>query len=206
MKRIELILPMLLFTAAVMGGCETQKAASTDVVRVKDTSEASDMSEKPEPTPTKEPEENVVETTKEEAAVEESQPEIEEEIAEVVEEVAVEQAEEPVYVDVETVEEMPTPTDEFAQGGSTLLGTYTVTWYVPTEYGGNIGALGVPLTDGYSVAMPDYSLLGHTILIEGYGYYCVQDVSPSGIVDIFVNDLSEIPSYGMDTANVYLID
>lgn len=205
MKKIKLILPMTLFAAALAGGCESQESSSVDASK----SDASSVSEEAELEVTKEPVKDVVKTTKEESVVDEPKSEVVEEVVETVEpeaEVAVEQVEETVYVDVETAEEMPTPADELAQNTSTLLGTYTVTWYVPTEYGGNIGAMGVPLTDGYSVAMPDYALLGHTILIEGYGYYCVQDVSPSGIVDIFVNDLSEIPSYGMDTANVYLID
>ncbi len=107
----------------------------------------------------------------------------------------------------EPQEEMPTPADEFAYSGQQHLGAYTITWYAREEFGYDApGASGLGCTPGYTCAVPEYWMLGHTVLIEGYGYRLATDISPDGIVDIYVASLSEIPSYGMDYANVYLVD
>lgn len=106
---------------------------------------------------------------------------------------------------VEVVEEMPTPADEFAYYDQTYLGTYTITWYSREAVGYDAeGASGNGLVPYYSCAMPDYGLLNCTVLVEGYGYFHVDDVS-DGPCDLYVMYNSEIPSYGMDTANVYVV-
>lgn len=143
------------------------------------------------------------------------EPVMEEPIAEEVIEVVVEEIpqEEPEEVVLESepeysedyyVEELPPPAETFEQSGQ-YLGTYTVTWYSREEVGYDAsGASGDGLTPYYSCAMPDYSLLGCTILVEGYGIYHVDDVS-NGVCDLYVMYNSEIPSYGVDTADVYIV-
>ena len=106
----------------------------------------------------------------------------------------------------EPQEELPPPADSFEETDQTYLGTYTVTWYSAEECGNSLGALGVGLTAGYSCAMPESWMLGHTVLIEGHGMYRVEDISPDGIADIFVWSNSDIPAHGMEIANVYLMD
>lgn len=120
---------------------------------------------------------------------------------------AVNDQEEPlVYVDVETQEEMPVPADEFAYSDMIPLGGYTITWYSADKVGYDApGASGNGLTPYYSCAMPDYGLLNRTIYVENYGFFHVDDVSPGGICDLFVNSVAEIPSYGQDYQMVYLV-
>ena len=111
---------------------------------------------------------------------------------------------EPVYE--EPAEEMPTPADEFAFQGQTYIGTYTVTWYTREAVGYDApGASGNGLVPYYSCAMPDYSLLNCTVLVEGYGYFHVDDISPAGIVDLYVASNADIPGYGMGAADVYIV-
>lgn len=60
---------------------------------------------------------------------------------------------------------------------------------------------------GWTVAAGPSYPFGTILEIEGFGTYEVQDRGVSdGCVDIYVNDHSEIPSYGMTTASVYLIN
>lgn len=115
---------------------------------------------------------------------------------ETVEEPITEAYEEPVYAVEETTAEVES---------LVLFGTYTVTFYCPCSEccNGNIGALGVELTPWYSIALPDYSYLGRTFYVDGFGYFRCEDVSPAGICDIFVSHHSEIPSYGMTTAYLW---
>lgn len=113
---------------------------------------------------------------------------------------------EPAPEPVEVVEEMPIPADEFAYIDHSFLGTYTVTWYSREAVGYDApGASGNGLVPYYSCAMPDYSLLNCTVLVEGYGFYHVDDISPAGIVDLYVASNADIPGYGMDSVNVYLV-
>lgn len=145
----------------------------------------------PEPTPTPDP-----------------TPEPEEVTEEIIEVVVVEEPiyEEPVYEEPYVEEELPTPADEYAYVDQTFLGAYTITWYSREAVGYDApGASENGLIPYYSCAMPDYSLLDHTILVEGYGIFHVDDVS-DGVCDLYVMYDSEIPSYGMDYANVYLLD
>lgn len=91
-------------------------------------------------------------------------------------------------------------------GGMQLYGYMTITWYSRDEVGYDApGASGLGCIPGYTCAMPDYSLLGSYVYIEGYGTFLVSDISPSGIADIYVSSSSEIPSYGMDYQPVYLV-
>lgn len=111
-----------------------------------------------------------------------------------------------VYQEEATAEELPPPADSFEDVPQNYIGTYTVTWYSREAVGYDApGASGNGLTPGYSCAMPSYDLLNCTILVEGYGIYHVDDVSPAGICDLYVSTNAEIPGYGMDTANIYII-
>ncbi len=108
--------------------------------------------------------------------------------------------------DLPSAEEMPTPADEFAYRDMQPLGAYTITWYSRDMIGYDApGASGNGLTPYYSCAMPDYGLLNCTIYVENYGFFHVDDVSPGGICDLYVNSVSEIPSYGQDYQMVYLV-
>lgn len=107
----------------------------------------------------------------------------------------------------EPQEDLPPPADSYEEAGQTYIGAYTVTWYSREEFGYDApGASGNGLVPGYSCALPDYAYLNHTVLVEGYGIYHVDDVSPSGICDLYVASNAEIPGYGMESANVYLLD
>lgn len=108
--------------------------------------------------------------------------------------------------DPEPAEELPTPADEFAYYDQSFLGTYTVTWYSREAVGYDAeGASGNGLVPYYSCAMPDYSLLNCTVLVEGYGFFHVDDISPAGIVDLYVASNADIPGYGQGAANVYIV-
>ena len=118
------------------------------------------------------------------------------------EEVIVEVYEEPVEV---CYEEEEVYEDSSSSGTLADIGTFTVTFYCPCaeHCNGSVGALGVELTPWYSIALPDYSYLGRTFYVDGFGYFRCEDVSPAGICDIFVSHHSEIPSYGMTAAYLW---
>ena len=105
----------------------------------------------------------------------------------------------------EVVEVVEVQTDSSSSGALADIGTFTVTFYCPCaeHCNGSVGALGVELTPWYSIALPDYSYLGRTFYVDGFGYFRCEDVSPAGICDIFVSHHSEIPSYGMTTAYLW---
>lgn len=70
-----------------------------------------------------------------------------------------------------------------------LLGNYSTTGYTPTcmhccGSDKGIGAAGVPIICGYSVAAPDNIPLGTTLYIEGYGFYVVEDRGNFGYTNI----------------------
>ena len=106
----------------------------------------------------------------------------------------------------EPQEDLPTPADEFAYSEMQLLGTYHITHYSLEECGNCIGAAEVPggMVEGLSCAMPEKWMLGHTVLIEGYGFFRVDDISPDGIADIFHYDAAS--AVDEDWQNVYLVD
>ena len=127
----------------------------------------------------------------EEAVVEESEPVYEEE---------------PIYYDAETQEEMPTPADEFAYQGETPIGTFMITWYTREAVGYDAsGASGLGCVPGYTCAVPEYWMLGHTIRINGYGYRLATDISPDGIVDLYELANSSIPAYGVDYQECFIV-
>lgn len=89
-------------------------------------------------------------------------------------------------------------------------GEFLVTFYDDCEAccgrAGATTASGVYPTAGHTIAADGYDF-GTVLYIEGFGYYVVEDRGvPYGMIDIFVNDHSEIPSYGITTASVYLVN
>ena len=89
-------------------------------------------------------------------------------------------------------------------------GDFTVTFYDDCEEccgrAGATTASGVYPTAGHTIAADGYEF-GTVLYIEGFGYYVVEDRGvPYGWIDIFVNDHSEVPSYGITTASVYLVN
>ena len=114
---------------------------------------------------------------------------------------------EPLSQDSEP-QNMPTPADEFeyTQDQWQPMGVYYITHYSAEECGNNIGALGVEggLTEGWSIAMPEPWMLGHTFLIENYGIFRCEDLSPDGIADIF--HYSEADAVGADYQMVWLVE
>ena len=109
-------------------------------------------------------------------------------------------------IEVQEEVEMPTPADEFEYREWQLLGTYHVTHYSLEECGNCIGAAEVEggMVEGLSCAMPEYWMLGHTVLIENYGFFRVDDISPDGVADIFHYDAAS--AVGEDWQNVYLVE
>ena len=88
-------------------------------------------------------------------------------------------------------------------------GEFLVTFYDDCEAccvrAGATTASGVYPTAGHTIAVDGYEF-GTVLYIEGFGYYVVEDRGvPYGMIDIYVNDHSEIPSYGITTASVYLV-
>lgn len=207
-KKLLTILPVIL----VLAGCGTSEPAEPVSLKPYSVQTAKKAALKqepveiaqaevvtPEPTPTSEPTPEPTptpESSLEKEVIPEPEPEP---VTEAV-------AEEPIYIDIETAEELPPPADSFEDTGMTYLGVYTVTWYSREAVGYDApGASGNGLTPGYSCAMPSYDLLNCTILVEGYGIFHVDDVSPAGICDLYVSTNAEITGYGMDAANVYIV-
>ena len=116
---------------------------------------------------------------------------------------------EPISDSVELKEEVITETEKSdTDGEMELIGNYNLTFYCPCPQHCNnsLGAAGVGLTPYRSVAMTNVPM-GTEVYIEGSpgydGWYIVQDISPSGIIDIFVNHHSEIPGWGTARVKVY---
>lgn len=120
----------------------------------------------------------------------------------IVEEVIVE---EPVYD--EPVEAEPASNDDTSSSGDmSYIGTYTCTFYCPCEEhcNGSLTASGEYAIPWGSVACEGLPF-GTTIYIEDFGTFVVLDRGcGSGVIDIFVNHHSEIPSYGMIDKAVYI--
>lgn len=89
-----------------------------------------------------------------------------------------------------------------------FIGNYNLTFYCPCSIhcNGDVGYSGKHLTPYRSVAMPNVAM-GTTVYVEGSpgydGFYVVEDKSPGGIIDIFVNHHSEIPGWGTARVKVY---
>lgn len=93
------------------------------------------------------------------------------------------------------------------------VGNWTVTFYCQCEQccgrwaWSNSTASGAVPQAGWTVAAGESFPFGTILYIEGFGTYEVQDRGvPDGWVDIYVNDHSEIPGYGMTEAAVYIVN
>ena len=92
-----------------------------------------------------------------------------------------------------------------------LLGTFKCTYYTgAADEGGNITALGTPVTPWYTVAVdPRVIPLGSEIRIEGYDgiFYCADTGSAikGSILDIAVGSKSEASNLGVQYHKVYLV-
>lgn len=92
-----------------------------------------------------------------------------------------------------------------------LLGTFKCTYYTgAADEGGNITALGTPVTPWYTVAVdPRVIPLGSKIRIEGYDgiFYCADTGSAikGSILDIAVGSKSEASNLGVQHHKVYLV-
>lgn len=94
----------------------------------------------------------------------------------------------------------------------TYVGDWTVTFYCDCaqcvgQYAGMMmTASGNTPIPWYSVATGSSYPFGTRLYIEGFGEFIVHDRGvPDGWVDIFVSSHSEIPSYGMTMASVYIM-
>lgn len=92
-----------------------------------------------------------------------------------------------------------------------FLGTFKCTYYTgAADEGGNITALGAPVTPWYTVAVdPRVIPLGSKIRIEGYDgiFYCADTGSAikGSILDIAVGSKSEASNLGVQYHKVYLV-
>lgn len=99
--------------------------------------------------------------------------------------------------------------DESSKGQ--FLGTFKCTYYTgAADEGGNITALGTPVTPWYTVAVdPRVIPLGSKIRIEGYDgiFYCADTGSAikGSILDIAVGSKSEASNLGVQYHKVYLV-
>jgi 3D (Asp-Asp-Asp) domain-containing protein len=102
---------------------------------------------------------------------------------------------EETYEYEEVVEEEPS---------SNYLGYYTLTAY---EWTGNPCANGNYPTEGYTVACNSLPL-GTRIYIEGYGEYVVEDRGgmSDSVIDIYLGDYDTCIQFGVQGANVYIVE
>ncbi|MBR2523323.1 MAG: SH3 domain-containing protein [Clostridiales bacterium] len=103
----------------------------------------------------------------------------------------------------------PKPTPKPA-GDKTLVGTFSVTFYIPVN--GNRTASGTTATMGRTVAANKGDFpFGTVIYVEndplgGDGYYTVEDRGVgTGVIDIFVDTMGDVPPYGVTTRKVYIV-
>ena len=111
-----------------------------------------------------------------------------------------------VDIIVELEETAPTETLTYA-------GAWTITFYCDCEqcvgqYAGmNMTASGLEPIPWYTVATGSSYPFGTVLYIDGFGYFEVMDRGVGdGWADIFVSHHGEIPSYGMTTADVYIVE
>lgn len=97
----------------------------------------------------------------------------------------------------------------YKQREKIYLGNYRITFYCSCasccgQWAGGPTASGVYPTACYTCACGDEISFGTELYIEGLGVYVCEDRGVSnGCVDIYVNDHSEIPSWGLDYLDVY---
>jgi len=94
----------------------------------------------------------------------------------------------------------------------TYLGSYKITGYTPScehccEATEGIGASGVQMICGYSVAAPYNLPFGTTIYIEGYGFYVVEDRGYLGdsTIDIACPTHNDCYAITGNNINVYIV-
>lgn len=108
----------------------------------------------------------------------------------------------------------PKPTQQSSSGGGSgnmeLVGTFRVTFYIPVN--GTRTASGSTATMGRTVAANKGDFpFGTVIYVEndplgGDGYYTVEDRGVgTGVIDIFVDTMSDVPGYGTTTRKVYIV-
>lgn len=94
----------------------------------------------------------------------------------------------------------------------TYLGDYRVTFYCACSsccgpYANGITASGNLVQANHTCACGSDIPFGTKLYVEGLGYYICEDRGVgSGCIDIYVNDHSEIPSWGMDYIATYLVN
>ena len=104
----------------------------------------------------------------------------------------------------QAVEEVESAPESSAPEGMTYLGWYTLTAYEAT---GNCCANGNYPSVGYTVACNTIPL-GTTIYIEGYGTYVVEDTGGmgGGTIDIYMGDPAACIQFGVQGADVYIVN
>lgn len=132
----------------------------------------------------------------------------------IIEEIIQEQVEE--YIEPEPIiEQEPVEyIEELAPATNmTYAGDWTITFYCDCaecvgQYAGmNMTASGNAPIPWYSVAAGSSYPFGTRLYIEGFGEFVVYDRGvPDGWADIYVSSHAEIPSYGMTTAAVYILN
>ena len=100
---------------------------------------------------------------------------------------------------------------ETQKGDKLYLGSYQVTFYCSCssccgQWAGGPTASGVYPKASHTCACGDDIPFGTKIYIEGLGTYVCEDRGvPNGWIDIYVNDHSEIPSWGLAYLQTYEI-
>ena len=91
------------------------------------------------------------------------------------------------------------------QNTSTYYGEFTLTAYTWT---GNTCADGIYPCAGVTVASNDPNLWYKTVSIEGYGVFFVHDTGgmSSNVIDIYVDTYDEALQFGVQSADVYIIE
>lgn len=103
-------------------------------------------------------------------------------------------------------------TGEVDVSSYTYLGDYKITGYTPgcTHCCGNnkgIGASGVKMINGYSVATHKDIPFGTTLYIEGYGYYVVEDRGVGrGVIDISAPTHDQCYDLTKSNVGVYIVE
>ena len=103
------------------------------------------------------------------------------------------------------------PPENTGDSSWTYYGDCTVTFYCNCEaccgvYAGGNTASGAYPTANWTVANGSLPF-GTIVYIDGLGTYCVEDRGVGGDwFDIYVNDHSEIPGWGMGTFPVYIVN
>ena len=110
----------------------------------------------------------------------------------------------------EYIQEEPTYIQE-TKINMIYVGSYRVTFYCSCEqccgkWAGGGTASGVWPTANHTCACGDSIPFGTILYVEGLGYYVCEDRGvPDNCIDIYVNNHSEIPSWGMAYLATYIV-